>query len=333
MGNEGQPSIRRVTPDGPPRDVAGHMLGPHVVGQRIVVRRVVRGERGPSGGPALTDLLGVCTAWGDGVCVVQPERGPAVEIPLADIVSGKPVPARPSVRHRVPVRDAELHTARLFPGVETQELGVPGGWVLRWEPMPVGRLRKRANSCLAIGDPGAPLEEALSAVVGFYADRGRRPLVQVEADSDVEAGVRAAGWSEVAGGEAEHRLASLARVRRALGPVAEPPGLGLEVDGPRATARVRVGGEEVAVGHGGLDGDWLGLHGLDVRPQWRRRGLARQLVAALLEWGAEQGATTAWLHVETDNEPALALWDALGFAAHHTCRYLTPEPPEPPERP
>jgi hypothetical protein len=35
-------------------------LGPHVVGQRVVVRRVVHGETGPSGGPALTDLLGTC---------------------------------------------------------------------------------------------------------------------------------------------------------------------------------------------------------------------------------------------------------------------------------
>jgi hypothetical protein len=29
------------------------------------------GETGPSGGPAMTDVLGICTAWGDGVCVVD----------------------------------------------------------------------------------------------------------------------------------------------------------------------------------------------------------------------------------------------------------------------
>ncbi len=48
------------------------------------------------------------------------------------------------------------------------------------------------------------------------------------------------------------------------------------------------------------------------------------MIAALLEWGAERGATTAWLHVEVDNEPGLALYEGLGFATHHTCRYLTP---------
>ncbi|HEU5456401.1 MAG TPA: hypothetical protein VFU85_12020, partial [Nocardioides sp.] len=78
-----------------------HRLGPHVVGQRVVVRRLLRGETGPSGGPAMTDLLGVCTAWGEGRCVIRPESGEPVEIALADIVSGKPVPPRPSVRHRV----------------------------------------------------------------------------------------------------------------------------------------------------------------------------------------------------------------------------------------
>ena len=54
------------------------------------------GETGPSGGPAMTDLLGVCIAWGDGVCVVAPASGGVpVTIAIADIVSGKPVPPRP----------------------------------------------------------------------------------------------------------------------------------------------------------------------------------------------------------------------------------------------
>jgi ribosomal protein S18 acetylase RimI-like enzyme len=26
--------------------------------------------------------------------------------------------------------------------------------------------------------------------------------------------------------------------------------------------------------------------------------------------------------VQTDNRPALALYDGLGFTTHHTCRYL-----------
>ncbi|MCW2813853.1 MAG: family N-acetyltransferase, partial [Nocardioides sp.] len=77
-----------------------HRLGSHVVGQRVVVRRLVRGETGPSGGPAMTDLLGVCEAFGDGVLVVRPEGAASVTVALADVVSGKPVPPRPSLRDR-----------------------------------------------------------------------------------------------------------------------------------------------------------------------------------------------------------------------------------------
>ena len=71
-------------------------LGPHVVGQRVVVRRVLRGETGPSGGPAMTDVLGTCESWEDGLVRVRREDGTVVEIAVADIVSGKPVPPRPT---------------------------------------------------------------------------------------------------------------------------------------------------------------------------------------------------------------------------------------------
>ena len=77
-----------------------HRLGPHVVGARVVVRRVLPGETGPSGGPAMTDVIGTCLRWSDDECVVQPETGPAVTIPRRLIVAGKPVPPRPTRRPR-----------------------------------------------------------------------------------------------------------------------------------------------------------------------------------------------------------------------------------------
>jgi ribosomal protein S18 acetylase RimI-like enzyme len=285
-----------------------------VVGQRVVVRRVLPGETGPSGGPAMTDLLGVCTAWGEGRCVIAPEQGDPVEIRLADIVSGKPVPPRPSVRHRVGVRDAEQHTVDLWPHLETEPLGE---WVLRSDPAPVGRLLKRANSCLAVGDPGTDLGTATARVRAFYEQRDRRVLAQVELGSEVDGFLAAAGWVPVPGGDAHFLMASLSRAVRTAGPA--PDELLLEDDGREATA-----GLEGATGRAVLDGDWLGLHGLVVPEQQRRRGLGTSVVAGLLEWGAERGASTAWLHVEVDNDAALALYEGLGFRAHHTCRYLTP---------
>ena len=47
-------------------------------------------------------------------------------------------------------------------------------------------------------------------------------------------------------------------------------------------------------------------------------------MAALLAWAAELGATTAYLQVLGDNEPALALYEGLGFTTHHAYAYLTP---------
>ena len=292
-----------------------HGLGPHVVGLRVVVRRILPGETGPTGGPAMTDLLGICTSWGGGECVVQPESGEPVTIRLADIVSGKPVPPRPSVRQRVSTRAAEQHTLTLWPGLETEPLGE---WVLRTDPEPVGRLLKRANSCLAIGDPGVDLDEATARIREFYGARGRQVLAQVERGSDVDAALSAAGWEPVPGGDADFLIASLSRALRAARTGDTEPRV--TADGDRVLAEI----DGVASGRATLDGDWLGLHGLTVDPAHRRRGRGTAVVAALLEWGAERGATTAWLHVEVDNEPGLALYEGLGFTTHHTCRYLAP---------
>ena len=83
-----------------PDSSRAHRLGPHVVGTRVVVRRLLPAETGPSGGPAMTDVLGVCLRWSDGECVVQPESGPAVTIPLRLIVAGRPIPPPPPRRDR-----------------------------------------------------------------------------------------------------------------------------------------------------------------------------------------------------------------------------------------
>ncbi|CAB4720064.1 MAG: GNAT family N-acetyltransferase [Actinobacteria bacterium] len=297
-----------------------HGLGPHVVGLRVVVRRIVRGETGPSGGPALTDLLGICRAWDTNTCTIEPETGPLVTIALADIVSGKPVPPRPSVRHRVSTREAEGHSFVMFPEIDREGLG---DWVLRSDPAPAERLYKRANSCLAMGDPGMAFAEAEAHVLGFYAGRGRDTLVQVEADTDVETAFLQAGWSLLPGGEVELRLGSVAAVRR----LRRGRGRGtasLESTGDRAVAVVAGPTGVVAEGRAAIDEDWLGLHALHVVPAHRREGLAGEIVDELLDWGGERGASTVWLHVETDNAPARHLYDALGLTTHHVARYLTP---------
>ena len=286
-----------------------HRLGPHVVGQRVVVRRLLRGETGPSGGPAMTDLLGVCTAWGDGMCVIAPESGDPVTIRLADIVSGKPVPPRPSVRHRVSPLDAQLHGLALFPDLQTEPVG---NWLLRRSPTATAR---RANSVLAF--VAADVDGAYERVVAHY----ERPVAAVLPDSPEDDLFRSRGWvTESHDADTQFQVASVAQVSRRLRH-REEPSVELVETHP-GVVEARIG--DVASGVAAYADDWVGFRSIHVAPDQRRRGLALAVMAALVEWGAEQGATTAYLQVLGDNAPALELYNGLGFATHHAYRYLTP---------
>ena len=114
-------------------------LGPQCVGRRVVVRRLLRGVTGPSGGPAMTDLLGVMESWTGRVTVVRGEDGARTEIAVADLVSGKPVPPRPSPRLRIPPEQACRLSNASWPAVHTAPLGE---WLLRAS----GGFSARANS-------------------------------------------------------------------------------------------------------------------------------------------------------------------------------------------
>ena len=303
------------------------------MGHRVVIRRLVRGETGPTGGPAFIDALGICTSWADDAMTLAPADAAPIRIPLADIVSGKPVPPKPSHLMRVSAREAELRGLALVPDVETAPLGE---WVLRsssaTDTATGARLLKRANSCLAMGTPGMPVSDAVAAVHAFYAERERAPMAQVERGSDLEVAFGDAGWVPLGRGDASFQAAPVSRLHRLvsrLAPLAPRPPV-VEVRGALATSlettpRVTVTLEH-ATGSAVLDNDWLCLHGLHVDAAHRRQGLATAVLAELVEWGAEQGARTAWLHVETDNAAALALYERLGFSEHHAVRYVVPAP-------
>lgn len=322
----------------------------------MVVRRLVRGEAGPTGGPAMTDLLGTMLTWGDASTVVEAESGERVEIALADIVSGKPVPPRPSVRLRVTAEEAERRAVAGWPPVDSAPLGA---WVLR----AASGFSARANSVLAVGDPGAPLDEALADVRAFYAAHGLPPWAQVVVGSDTEPALADRGWVPARPGEAdsEFQIASVARLSRALarlratappplatpGPsgrrdcalsptasdewladdaraLASPEAARAVLEGPPEVAFVSLGSPLVGKGRVSLVDDWAGITDVWVSPGHRRQGLALAVVAALVEWAAERGASTAYLQTRGDNPAALALYERLGFVTHHTYRYLTP---------
>jgi len=279
-----------------------------VVGQRVVIRHLLEDGRA-------TDVLGVCTAWGEDTVTVESERGP-VTIGVADIVTGKPVPPRASVRDRVPARDVEARSFAHDPAVSREPVG---RWWVRSAPPMGGRLLKRANSALAMGDPGLPMTEASAAVLAAYRRLDRAPLAQVEQGSEVADALQALGWQPLGRGDSLTLVASVAQVARRLGPA--PDRVRVEAESEHHLS-VRLP-EAQATGSASLDDDWLCLLGLRVPEAHRRRGHARGVLAELVDWGASRGARTVWLHVEEDNAAALSLYESLGFRAHHANRYLT----------
>jgi len=293
-----------------------------VVGLRIVVRRLVPGETGPSGGPAMTDVLGVCVSWSSDSCVVQPSSGPAMTIALADIVSGKPVPPRPPVRLRIQPDEAQRRAMALFPDLETAPLGA---WTLRHSPT---QSACRAGSVLAMTDPGVDPAQAHDRVVAFYAERRRRPVAAVLRGTPEEALFVRRGWGpESPDADTVFALSGVAAARRRLPRVPETSGgEGPEVElvEQDGLATLRIGGPSgpVASGVVVVDGDWAGFRSISVEPGHRRRGLAVAVMATLLEWCAEQGARTAYLQVLGDNAPAQGLYEGMGFVEHHRYRYL-----------
>jgi ribosomal protein S18 acetylase RimI-like enzyme len=57
----------------------------------------------------------------------------------------------------------------------------------------------------------------------------------------------------------------------------------------------------------------LYVDNLGTAPSHQRRGIAAQLMRALLAWGEARGCTYAWVATETDNEQAKGFYDAQNF--------------------
>lgn len=249
-----------------------------------------------------------------------------------------------------PAEVLELACSDAWPPLEQELLGQ---WRLRWADGFTGR----ANSALAIGDPGADSSTALETVCEFAHSHGIPAKVQVVQESPIEAAVEAAGWVPDITHAAGHDVVVLvgeAGVRRGKqvpisgenarktslpAPVVlahpTPAWWELTVGSPEPTPaewHVLTGGtvgyglvaEGAGAVRGALVGDLLHVARLAVRPEFRRQGLAVALLDALEAWATERGATRVALQVSVTNAPALALYAALGFAEHHRYRYWVP---------
>ncbi len=317
------------------------------VGRRVVVRRVLAGEHGPTGGPALTDVLGILDVLSEDTLVVRRDDGEVVTVDRVDVVAAKPVPPRAFMRHRISPDDLELVCAAGWPASVQERLG---DWILR----AAGGFTGRANSALPVGDPGMPLDSALQRVHAFYSRSGLPTQAQVVVGSEVMDALLSRHWTRSRPDEADVLvqvvpLEAARRVRRAdeasaqvrLGEAPDDHWLrryGRSSGADAAVVRsVLVGGERVtfarigdpalAIGRAVVTGDWVGLYAVEVAPDSRGQGLGSAVVTALLGWGAANGARSAYLQALADNSTGLSLYAPFGFRTHHSYRYLGPPSP------
>ena len=82
-----------------------------------------------------------------------------------------------------------------------------------------------------------------------------------------------------------------------------------------------VEGRVVAAGQAAIDGGLAGIYDMMTAADRRGQGLATLIVEALLAWAAKQGATHAFLQVNDDNTPALAVYRRFGFTTAYAYHY------------
>ncbi|MEZ0164658.1 GNAT family N-acetyltransferase [Kineococcus sp. LSe6-4] len=320
------------------------LVRPLAVGGRVVVR-----HRLPDG--SATDALGDLLA-ADATTLRIATRAGEVVVARADVLAAKPVPPPPARKGpphtAIGTDDLERVMAEHWRPLERVDLG---GWRLRASEGFTGR----ANSALALGDPGVPLAEAVGRVVEFHAARGLTPLIAVaHPDGGLGEGTElvdllaAGGWTvrtptavltaatDDLPGAAEVPLPAGMRVETAPEPDAAwlaryhdqglptVPGAGRRIlvsADEQVFVKVLDGGTTVAIARGSLSPGWAGVTAVETLPSHRRRGLGRRVLAEVADWARARGAASTYLQVQGDNAAARALYAGAGFTVHHAYHY------------
>jgi ribosomal protein S18 acetylase RimI-like enzyme len=156
----------------------------------LVGRRVALRHRLPEvdGRPMLTDAVGELVEDGPGAVLVHTRRG-VVRVARDAVVAVReippPMPRRPSW---AAVARLERICSDAWPAVLMRPLG-------QWRLRAAGGFTGRANSALAVGDPGLAMATALDRVRDFAAEHGLPPRVQVAMGSPWQRAILAQGWT------------------------------------------------------------------------------------------------------------------------------------------
>ncbi|HVU60947.1 MAG TPA: GNAT family N-acetyltransferase [Mycobacteriales bacterium] len=281
---------------------------------------------------------------------VRRRDGSVAEVAVATIEARREVPPGRSATATV----TEIEQLAAF-GWRAQETVRLGEWLLRSS----SGFTQRANSVLAIGDPGCELDIAIERAVDWYAERDQ-PLIVMEVDDVSPAGLAELladrgctrrSETHVMTGEIAHALRGMPDAVSS----ATAEGLTVRLDDAPDDAWYACYGESgrpvgdarravienhpnvvfgslrdrdrvVSVARAAVDARWAGLFTIAVAPDHRREGLGAAVTLATLREAARRGGRHVYLQVEAGNEPAVALYRRLNLEVHHDYRYwLSPK--------
>jgi len=234
------------------------------------------------------------------------------------------------------IEEIERAASATWPATEQVALG---DWVLR----ATGKFTMRANSALALGDPHIETEEAINKVVDFYKERNLTPTIHIALPTYVELDslLEDKGWVEkIIVHVMVADIAAIESTRSDMGTweISSMPSdewirfqkdegtREIMVRYPAIYAGLRVDGELVAAGRTANFEKWTVLTRLFVRPDYRGKGLGKELVMRLLEEAKKAGATMALLQVDSKNATAIGLYKKMGFTLHHAYKYRLLQP-------
>ncbi|TFG31295.1 GNAT family N-acetyltransferase [Candidatus Thorarchaeota archaeon] len=240
------------------------------------------------------------------------------------------------------IAEIEYLASHCWPAKETERYH---GWIIHWNDA----VTWRANSVLPLaGTEDTLLEDSIDYIINFYKERDTPPAFKVTEVSKPE------GLDETLE-EMGFQKRMVTHVQTV--PIKEltclDPQVGVDllrvsdesidilfhrekrdefalevrreiihrIEGEKKIARVMIDGKIAGVGLGVVEEDMLGLFSIRTLPEYQRRGVAWSINCALAIWGEENGANTAFLQVEAENAPAIALYGAMGFKTKYTYWY------------
>ena len=240
------------------------------------------------------------------------------------------------------ISDIEYLASHCWPAKEVERYH---GWIIHWNDA----VTWRANSVLPLGETvDTLLEDSIDYIINYYNERNTPPAFKITEESkpeELDETLDEMGFQKRMVTHVQtvpiDTLACLdPRVSVDILRVADESidslfhrskrdEFALEVrreiihriEGEKKIARVMIDGQVAGVGLGVVEEDMLGLFSIRTLPEYERRGVAWSVNCALAMWGEENGAETAFLQVESENAPALALYAAMGFKTKYTYWY------------